>query len=114
MNLPLLHALNQLANETRVFLSDLDPEPDQWETYMSQRTVLLAELAEISSSAADLAEPVCAALKEEILQQEALVHERALTKLAGVGLKMQTLKQGRRALQGYQTSAMPLLFERNI
>lgn len=114
MNLPLLRVLKQLADETRVFLNDLDPEPDRWETYMSQRTMLLAKLEVIPCSADDLAEPVCAAVKEEILRQESLVHERALTKLAGVGLKMQTLKQGRRALQGYQTSAAPLLFERNI
>lgn len=114
MNLPLLHVLEQLADETRVFLSDLDPELDRWEAYMSQRIMLLAKLAAIPCSADDLAEPCCAALKEEILRQEPLVHERALTKLAGVGLKIQTLNQGRRALQGYQASAAPLLFERNI
>ena len=114
MNLPLLHALNQLVDETRVFLNELDPEPDRWETYMSQRTVLLAELEAISCSADDLAEPVCAALKEEILRQEALVYERALTKLAGLGMEIQTLEKGRRALQGYQVFSSPLLFERNI
>lgn len=114
MNLPLLHALRQLADATRAFLNDLDPESDQWETYMSQRTMLLAKLEAIPCSADDLAEPSCAALKEEILRQESLVHERALTQLAGVGLKIQALNQGRRALQGYQASAAPLLFERSI
>jgi hypothetical protein len=115
MNPLLLHALNRLADETRAFLHDVaDPELERWEAYMARRAAIIAELEGIACSADELAEPAVVMLKNEIFQQEALVREKALTKLSGLGEKLRTLKVGRRALRGYGMPSAPILFERSL
>jgi hypothetical protein len=114
MNPQLLRALNQLADETRAFLRDANPELERWETYLARRAAIFAELGGIACSADELAEPAIITLKNEIFQQEALVREKALAKLAGVGEKIRTLKVGRRALRGYGMSSTPMLLERSL
>ena len=57
MNLLLLSVLNRLAEKTRTFLGDPDADLEQWEAYMSQRSVLLLELETIPCLADDLADP---------------------------------------------------------
>ena len=114
MNLLLLSALNRLADETRMFLHDAGAELERWEAYMARRTALFLELETIPCSANDLADPALVALKEEISQQEALVHEQALTKLASVGAELRTLVAGRRALQGYDAHSSSVFFKRNL
>ncbi|MGE0683853.1 MAG: hypothetical protein AB7P69_23495, partial [Candidatus Binatia bacterium] len=82
--------------------------------FMARRAALLAELEGIICSADELAEPAVVLLKNEIFQQETVVREKALTKLAGLGTKIRTLKTGRRALHGYGVPSAPILFERNF
>ena len=114
MNLLLLSVLKQFADETRTFLCGADAEFEQWETYIARRTALFLELETIPCSADDLTDSALVALKEEIFQQEALIRERALTKLASVGAELRTLVERRRALHGYGASSSPVLFERNL
>jgi hypothetical protein len=114
MNPLLLHALNRLADETRAFLHDADPELERWEVYVARRAAIIAELEGIVCSADELAEPAVLMLKNEIFQQETLIRDKALTKLAGLGEKLRTLKVGRRALRGYGMPAASILFERSL
>jgi hypothetical protein len=114
MNQLLLRALNQLVDETRAFLRNADPELEQWEAYMACRSAILAEIEGIVCSADELAELAVVRCKNEIFQQEALLREKALTKLAGVGDKLRVLKVGRCALRGYSMPSSPVLFERSL
>lgn len=114
MNLRLLHVLNQLSEETEMFLHEIDPDLDRWEMYMARRRAIFAELQDLTCSAEDLTEPALLLRKEEILRQEMLVHERAQAKLTGLRTEMRTLAEGRRALHGYGPVSAPILFERNL
>jgi hypothetical protein len=114
MNLPLLRALNQFADETGAFLKETDPDMDQWETFMTRREAILAELQGIECSANELAESTIVQWKAKIAEQEALVRERALAKLANLEEKRRTLEVGRRALQEYRRASSPGFFERNL
>lgn len=113
MNLRLLRALNQLADATQAFLNDPDLDVDRWETYLARRGVIFTELQDLTCSEEDLLEPSIASRKEEIFRQEALVHERALAKLADLKTELRTLAAGRRALHGYGAIASPILVEPN-
>jgi len=114
MNLQLQHALNRLTHETQAFLNEIDPDLDRWETYMARREAIFTELHNIECSVDELAEPTIVKLKVQITDQEALVRSRALATLAGLKEKVQTLKVGRRALQGYGIAFSSPLFERNF
>lgn len=114
MNPLLLRALNRLVDETRAFLRDANPDLERWEAYMACRATMLTELAGIACSADELAEPAVIELKNEIFQQEALVREKALTKLAGLGERLRMLQVGRHALRGYGMPSTPMLLERNF
>lgn len=81
---------------------------------MARRATILTELEGIVCSANEVAEPDIIMLKNEIFQHEALIREKALTKLAGLGKKLRTLKLGRRALHGYGMPSAPILFERSL
>jgi hypothetical protein len=114
MNPALPRVLNQLVQETLAFLAIPEPDLAQWEAYVGRRAELLAELQRLDFSPVELTDPTLAALRDEVLQQQALVVKQGYERLAQLGGKIQTLEIGRRALHGYGASSTTPLFERNV
>ena len=112
MNTALVQELEHLLQETRVFLALSEIDIVAWEEYGERRATIFARLQAMDFRVAGEKERAVSSLIHEILQQDALVMEKAQARLASLRAELRTLATSRCALRGYAPSQPALLLER--
>jgi hypothetical protein len=114
MNTALPHALEQVLEETRAFMTRESFDLPLWEAYCARRAVLFAQLQTLTFPAEGAEHEAVSALIHEILACDALLIEKARTQLAALRTELATLTTSRRALNGYVSLPSASLFQRDI
>jgi len=112
MSRALLHALEQLAQQTRALLADSTSDLEAWEAYGERRAAIFARLRELDFQVDGKPQTVVSNLVHEIRAQDAVLMARAQARLSGLRAELGALATARRALRGYTPAQPALLLER--
>jgi hypothetical protein len=110
----LVPVLKQLQAETTALLECDQLTPERWQSYAAKRTVLFDGLTETDFSAVEPEAGTVAALIRAILDQEAQVQARLVSRLDAIRQELSTLSTARHALQGYASHRTATLFKRCV
>jgi hypothetical protein len=114
MNTALRRELEQLFQETNTLLACPDFDFPTWEAYGVRRAAIFDRLQGLTFPTEGEEYEALSALIHDILAQDAIVIQKAQTRLAFLGAELASLATSRRALKGYACLPSPALFQRHI
>lgn len=101
MNTTLRRELEQLWQETNLLLACADFDFSAWEAYGVLRAAIFARIQDLPCPAEGEESEAVAVFIRDILAQDAVLIQKAQTRLAYLQVELATAATSRRALKGY-------------